>query len=115
MSFLKKYKPTYYNDFIIEKEYINLLNILQKMDNLNILFIGEQGVGKTSLIMATINEYYKSHNISKYDILKYCVIYNISKYHILKYCKSHNISKYHILKYCVIYKQFERTGYKLLS
>ena len=37
MSFLKKYKPTYYNDFIIEKEYINLLNILQKMDNLNLL------------------------------------------------------------------------------
>ena len=69
MSFLKKYKPTYYNDFIIEKEYINLLNILQKMDNLNILFIGEQGVGKTSLIMATINEYYNSDNISKYDIL----------------------------------------------
>jgi len=69
MSFLKKYKPTYYNDFIIEKDYINLLNILQKMDNLNILFIGEQGVGKTSLIMATINEYYNSDNISKYDIL----------------------------------------------
>ncbi len=69
MSFLKKYKPKNYEDFIIKKEYINLLNILQKMDNLNILFIGEQGVGKTSLIMATIYEYYKTNNISKYDIL----------------------------------------------
>lgn len=69
MSFLKKYKPYLYKDFIIEKEYINLLNILQKMDNLNILFIGEQGVGKTSLIMATIYEYYKTRNISKYDVL----------------------------------------------
>jgi len=69
MSFLKKYKPTYYKDFIIDKEYINLLNTLQTMDNLNILFIGEQGVGKTSLIMATIHEYYKTTNISKYDIL----------------------------------------------
>ena len=39
------------------------------MDNLNILFIGEQGVGKTSLIMTTIYEYYKTNNISKYDIL----------------------------------------------
>jgi len=69
MSFLKKYKPTKYNEFIIDDEYINLLNTLQKMDNLNILFIGEQGVGKTSLIMATINEYYKNMDISKYDTL----------------------------------------------
>ena len=69
MSFLKKYKPTYYKDFIIDKEYINLLNTLQTMDNLNILFIGEQGVGKTSLIMATIHEYYQTTNISKYDVL----------------------------------------------
>ncbi len=69
MSFLKKYKPTYYKDFIIDDEYINLLNTLQNMDNLNILFIGEQGVGKTSLIMATIHEYYNTTNPSKYDIL----------------------------------------------
>jgi DNA polymerase III delta prime subunit len=69
MSFLKKYKPNKYNDFIIDKEYINLLNTLQNMDNLNILFIGEQGVGKTSLIMATIYEYYNTTNISKYDVL----------------------------------------------
>jgi DNA polymerase III delta prime subunit len=69
MSFLKKYKPIFYKDFIIDKEYINLLNTLQTMDNLNILFIGEQGVGKTSLIMATIHEYYQTTNISKYDVL----------------------------------------------
>jgi len=69
MSFLKKYKPTYYKDFIIDDEYINLLNTLQNMDNLNILFIGEQGVGKTSLIMATIHEYYNTTTPYKYDIL----------------------------------------------
>lgn len=69
MTFLKKYKPEYYNDFIIDKEYINLLNTLQEMDNLNILFIGEQGVGKTSLIISTINEYYSGKKISNYDIL----------------------------------------------
>ena len=69
MSFLKKYKPTHYKDFIIDDEYINLLNTLQNMDNLNILFIGEQGVGKTSLITATINEYYNTTKPSKYDVL----------------------------------------------
>tara|TARA_B100000795_G_scaffold268630_1_gene256010 strand:- start:6828 stop:7781 length:954 start_codon:yes stop_codon:yes gene_type:complete len=69
MSFLKKYKPVYYKDFIIDKEYITLLETLQKMDNLNILFIGEQGIGKTTLIMSTIYEYYNTTNIPKYDIL----------------------------------------------
>ena len=69
MTFLKKYKPEFYKDIIIDKEYINLLNTLQEMDNLNVLFIGEQGVGKTTLIMSTIHEYYKSTNISKYDVL----------------------------------------------
>ena len=69
MSFLKKYKPIFYKDFIIDDEYINLLNTLQDMDNLNILFIGEQGVGKTSLIMATIHEYYNTTTPYKYDIL----------------------------------------------
>ena len=39
-SFLKKYNPKYYKDFYIEDEYIKILNTLQKMDNLNILFLG---------------------------------------------------------------------------
>ena len=39
------------------------------MDNLNILFIGDHGVGKTSIINATINEYYGIKNISSENIL----------------------------------------------
>ena len=69
MTFLKKYQPKYYNEFIIDNEYISLLKTLQSMDNLNILLIGSQGVGKTSLINATIKEYYKTNNINKYDVL----------------------------------------------
>jgi len=41
ISYLKKYQPTFYKDFFIDEEYITLLNTLQKMNNLNILFIGE--------------------------------------------------------------------------
>ena len=33
--FLKKYQPLFYNDFTIDKEYIELLNTLKNMDNLN--------------------------------------------------------------------------------
>ena len=63
--FLKKYKPIKFSDFQIEKEYINLLNSLIKLDNLNILFIGNSGSGKTSLIDSTIKEYYNTINYNK--------------------------------------------------
>lgn len=67
--FLKKYKPIKYKDFEIEKEYINLLYSLIKLDNLNILLIGNIGSGKTCLIEATIREYYNTEIINKNDIL----------------------------------------------
>ena len=63
--FLKKYQPQFYKDFTIDKEYIELLNTLKKMDNLNILLIGNSGNGKTSLIHATIREYYNLEKIPK--------------------------------------------------
>ena len=69
ISFLKKYQPKYYNNFYIKKDYINLLKTLQQMDNLNILFIGRKGVGKTSIILASVREYYKLDLIPKHDVL----------------------------------------------
>ena len=53
VPFLKKYQPKFYNEFIIDKDYIKLLNTLLEMDNLNILLIGNSGSGKTSIIEAT--------------------------------------------------------------
>lgn len=69
ISFLKKYKCQKYNDFIIEQQYIELLNTLIKMDNLNILFIGNNGSGKTSLIDSTVREYYNLDKIPIYNVL----------------------------------------------
>jgi replication factor C subunit 2/4 len=68
-SFLKKYQPIFYKDFTIDKEYINLLKMLIEMDNLNILLIGDTGCGKTSLLQATIREYYETKNYSSDNIL----------------------------------------------
>ena len=57
--FIHKFQPIYFEDFEIDESVITVLNTLIKMDNLNILFIGDMGSGKTSLLNALIKEYYK--------------------------------------------------------
>lgn len=69
VPFLKKYQPKKYKDFIIDSEYIELLTTLKNMDNLNVLLVGNPGCGKTSLLYATIREYYKLDTIPKDNIL----------------------------------------------
>ena len=69
IPFLKKYQPIFFKDFTIEKEYIELLTTLINMNNLNILLIGDSGTGKTSIIEATIREYYNLDDIPKQNVL----------------------------------------------
>ena len=74
IPFIYKYKPTTFQDFEIQSEIIQILNTLISMNNLNILFIGDSGCGKTSLINALIKEYYGeqyySDNILQINSLK---------------------------------------------
>jgi len=67
--FLKKYQPKKYKDLAIEKEFIQLLQSLISMDNLNVLFIGNNGCGKTTIINATIREYYGTAKIPNDNVL----------------------------------------------
>lgn len=67
--YLKKYQPKFYKDFTIDKEYIELLNTMKKIDNLNILLVGDPGCGKTSLIYASIREYYQLEKIPNQNIM----------------------------------------------
>ena len=52
--YLKKYQPKYYKDFTIDKEYIELLNTMKKIDNLNILLVGDPGCGKPPFYMQVL-------------------------------------------------------------
>lgn len=65
LSLLYKYNPERLNDFQINDNLKLLLQTFIKMDSLNILFIGDSGCGKTSLINAMINEYYLNNNDCK--------------------------------------------------
>lgn len=56
--FLYKYQPICLKNFELEDDLTELLQTLIEMNVLNILFIGDSGCGKTSLINAIINEYY---------------------------------------------------------
>lgn len=58
--FLNKYQPTWFCDFETDSEMIDILNTLININNLNILFIGDIGCGKTAFLNAVIREYYKN-------------------------------------------------------
>jgi DNA polymerase III delta prime subunit len=58
--FIYKYQPFYFKDFEIDEDVIALLNALIRMNNLNLLFVGNAGSGKTSLMNALVAKYYNT-------------------------------------------------------
>jgi DNA polymerase III delta prime subunit len=64
--FVDKFQPMVFKDFEIYEDIINVLQTLILMDNLNIIFIGDSGTGKTSLLNALIREYYHDIPYSLY-------------------------------------------------
>lgn len=65
--FINKYQPLHFSDFEMNEELVEILNTLIEMENLNILFIGDMGSGKTALLNALIREYYKGIDSKVYD------------------------------------------------
>jgi DNA polymerase III delta prime subunit len=65
--FLNKYQPLYFKDFETDDSMIEILYTLIKMNNLNILFIGDIGSGKTTFINALIKEYYIDFTLKQYS------------------------------------------------
>lgn len=72
LSFALKYKPCFIDDFCIETHLKSTLHSLIELDDLNVLFIGTQSSGKTSLLNAIIREYYhlnKTQHFSEKNVL----------------------------------------------
>lgn len=65
--FLNRFQPLYLKDFEIDDEMIDILYTLINMNNLNILFIGDIGSGKTTYLNAIIREYYQEFTYQQYQ------------------------------------------------
>ena len=65
--FINKFQPLYFDNFESDDQIINILKILIQMDNLNILFIGDMGSGKTTILNALIREYYATYSENQYE------------------------------------------------
>lgn len=65
--FLNKYQPFFFKDFETDPEMLDILNTLIGMNNLNVLFIGDIGSGKTAFLNSVIREYYKGFESSQYS------------------------------------------------
>ena len=64
--FIDKYKPVFFNDYEnTNTEIIQLLKTMIQINNLNIIFIGKQGCGKTTIINTLIKEYYNYQDHSE--------------------------------------------------
>lgn len=71
INFIEKYTPNTFDDFIMNNETKNLLNVFIEINKLNILIIGDSGTGKTTLLNTLLNTYYKnvSLNNKKNDLI----------------------------------------------
>jgi replication factor C subunit 2/4 len=66
---LKKYQPSSFDDYIINKQYTNLFKTFIDLEKLNILLIGSPCCGKSTNIEAIISEYYEHNKIPSENLL----------------------------------------------
>lgn len=64
-TFLKKYAPKKFEDFILKDDMIYFIKSIIQTQNINILINGKIGSGKTTMINLILNTYYK--NIENYE------------------------------------------------
>lgn len=89
IPFIAKYQPLKIPEFEqLDENTITIINSLIEMDNLNIMFYGDSGSGKTSIINAMIREYYKKSGSSNTLIKENILILNSLKEQGIQYYRN---------------------------
>ena len=68
-TFIQKYVPLKLYEFPLNLELISLLKKLINMNNLNLVLVGSNESGKTSMLNAVIKEYYENNPNYKENIM----------------------------------------------
>ena len=88
IPFIAKYQPSKIDDFEqLDENTMTIIHSLIAMDNLNIMFYGDSGSGKTSIINAMIREYYKK-TASSTAIQDNILILNSLKEQVIQYYRN---------------------------
>jgi replication factor C subunit 2/4 len=89
IPFIAKYQPSKIPDFEqLDENTVMIINSLIEMDNLNIMFYGESGSGKTSIINAMIREYYKKSGSNNTTIKENILVLNSLKEQGIQYYRN---------------------------
>ena len=90
-SFIKKYTPINLDDMLYNDDFKHIVSGFIDMDYLNILFVGHQGCGKTTLIRCILNKYYNcnayTHNVLALNGLNDLGINNFRQ-NIITFCQT---------------------------
>ena len=97
VTFVNRYKPYYITDFFLDETHLLVLNALMEIDDLNLLIMGSECSGKTSLTHAIIRNYYNldknatlpEHNIMFINNLKEQGI-QFFRNEMKSFCQSHS-------------------------
>ena len=89
IPFIAKYQPLKIHEFEqLDENTVTIINSLIEMDNLNIMFYGDSGSGKTSIINAMIREYYKKSGSSNTLIRENILVLNSLKEQGIQYYRN---------------------------
>jgi replication factor C subunit 2/4 len=89
IPFIAKYQPSKISDFEqLDENTVTIINSLIEMDNLNIMFYGESGSGKTSIINAMIREYYRKSGCNNNTIKDNILVLNSLKEQGIQYYRN---------------------------
>ncbi len=78
-TFLHKYKPIHLEDFYLEENIYNMLQLFIEINCINVLLIGNTSSGKTSILNAIIRKYYALNNGESFPKSNVLIVNNLKE------------------------------------